>query len=937
MEQKTDLNNIYKKSVSDVFEILRTSESGLTSAETVKRLEEYGPNEIEEIGKTPLIYKFLAQFYHMFAILLWVASVLAFVSDQPQLGYAVIGVIFINAIFSFYQEFKAEKAVEALKQLLPAKARVIRDQEEKEILAKDLVPGDIVLLSEGDSVSADARVIQQMELRTNNATLTGESEPVRKSADPFIKEDGLILTHAPNLVFAGTSVAFGNGRGIVFATGMNSQFGKIASLTQSVKEELSPLQKDLDKLVKLISIIAIAGGVVLLAFSLIFSPEPITKKVILANFILALGMIVANVPEGLLPTVTLGLALGVNRLAKKHSIMKKLSSVETLGSTTVICTDKTGTLTQNEMTVREIWVNGLNIEVGGSGYEPVGEFIFNGQKLRQDEVDKSLNLLFKTASLANNAKLLPPKGEERLKWTILGDPTEASLLVASAKGGIKLDTLYGEGFMTNELPFESVRKRMSVIYRYSDNSRIAYIKGAPKETLALCTKININGEVKNLDDKTREQIVKQNDDYALKALRVLAMSYREIPEDMEEFKVENTEKDLIFVGLMAMYDPPRPEVEAAVNETYEAGIKTIMITGDYGLTAEAIARKIGLVRGKEALVITGADLNNMDDGELKEKLKQPDILFARVAPEHKMRVVTNLKQMGEIVAVTGDGVNDAPALKESNIGVAMGITGTDVSKEAADMIITDDNFATIVHAIEEGRTVYDNIRKFILYIFAHLTPEVVPFIVATLFAGEGYRIPLAITVMLILAIDLGTETLPALALGVEAPEPGIMQRPPRSRKEAIVTPSMLIKGYVWLGGIEAVFVMAAFFYVLFANGWRLGVAVPVGGNLYETITTMTFLAIVAMQVGNVFVLRTSRAPLLSVGLFSNMWVIYGVLFEIAFTVAAIYVPILQDFFGTQALGVREWLFVLPFPFIVIIFEEIRKAVVRKFYPVETAI
>jgi len=933
MEQKEDLTKIYEKPVKDVFEFLGTSESGLTSAEVAKRLEEYGPNEIEEVGKTPLIYKFLAQFYHLFAILLWVASVLAFVSDQPQLGYAVIGVIFINAIFSFYQEFKAEKAVEALKQLLPAKARVIRDHEEEEILAADLVPGDIVLLSEGDSISADARVVRQMELRTNNATLTGESEPVRKSADAFIKED-IIITHAPNLVFAGTSVAFGNGRGIVFATGMRSQFGKIASLTQSVKEELSPLQKDLNKLVKIISLIAIAGGAVLLAFSLIFSPEPITKKVILANFILALGMIVANVPEGLLPTVTLGLALGVNRLAKKNSIMKKLSSVETLGSTTVICTDKTGTLTQNEMTVREIWANGLNIEVSGSGYEPTGEFILEGQTLSREEVGKNLSLLFKTASLSNNAKLLPPKGEEKPKWTILGDPTEASLLVASAKGGINLETLYGEGFMTQELPFESVRKRMSVIYRYPDNKRTAYVKGAPKETLAFCTKININGEVKNLDDKTREQIIKQNDDYALKALRVLAMAYRQIPENTEEFSVENTEKDLIFMGLMAMYDPPRPEVEAAINETYDAGIKTIMITGDYGLTAEAIARKIGLVRGKEALVVTGADLNNMDDAELKEKLKQPDILFARVAPEHKMRVVTNLKQMGEIVAVTGDGVNDAPALKESNIGVAMGITGTDVSKEAADMIITDDNFATIVHAIEEGRTVYDNIRKFILYIFAHLTPEIVPFIVATLFAGKGYRVPLAITVMLILAIDLGTETLPALALGVETPEPGIMQRPPRSRKESIVTGPMLIKGYIWLGGIEAVFVMAAFFYVLFANGWRLGVAVPVGSTLYETITTMTFLAIVAMQVGNVFVLRTNRAPLLSVGLFSNMWVIYGVLFEIAFTVVAIYVPFLQEFFGTQALGLREWLFVLPFPFIVIIFEELRKAAVRKFYPVQ---
>lgn len=921
---------IYEISVDQVYKQLDVRPSGLTTEEAQRRLEIYGPNEIEEVGKTPLIYKFLAQFYHLFAILLWVAAVLSFLSDQAQLGYAVIGVIIINALFSFYQEFKAEKAVEALKKLLPQKARVLRDHEEKVIFAKDLVPGDIILLNEGDSISADARVIDQMELRTNNSTLTGESEPVRKSADPFIQED-LIFTHAPNLVFAGTSVAFGSGRGIVFHTAMNTEFGKIAALTQNVKDELSPLQKDLDKLVKLISVIAIVGGLVLLAFSLLFYKGPLTQDVVIGLGVLALGMIVANVPEGLLPTVTLGLSAGVNRLAKKGSIMKKLSSVETLGSTTVICTDKTGTLTQNEMTVRQLWANGEDVEVTGNGYEPKGDFIVGDEALSPGQIDSRFGLLFRAASFANDAKLLPPQGEERPKWSILGDPTEASLLVASVKGGIKLEDLYSEGFLVHGLPFESVRKRMSVIYRFSNGEQIAYTKGAPKETIELCTKIYINGEIKVLDDETHQKIIKQNDDYALKALRVLAVAYRPIPEGISDFDVENTEKDLIFIGLMAMYDPPRIEVEAAVNECYQAGIKIVMVTGDYGLTAEAIARKIGLVKGDQALVITGADLNNMTDDELKEKLKQPNLIFARVAPEHKMMVVRNYKEIGEIVAVTGDGVNDAPALKESNIGVAMGITGTDVSKEAADMIITDDNFATIVNAIEEGRTVFDNIRKFIVYIFAHLTPEIVPFI---FFVLSSQKIPLAITVMLILAIDLGTDTLPALSLGIETPEPGIMQRPPRSNKEPIVNVGMLIKGYLFLGGLEGVLVMSAFFYALFSQGWKPGVIVPDGSSMYAIATTMTFLAIVATQIGNVLGLRTLRASVFKAGFFTNKLLIYGIIFELFFTLSIIYIPIFQGFFGTHALTLKDWLIVLPFPFIMIFAEEIRKIIVRKYYPIK---
>lgn len=940
-QQNTSKQNIYEISIDNALQLLDTSSAGLTSKEAQNRLEKFGPNEITEVKKKPLIFKLFEQFYHTFAIMLWIAAALCFYpTEQPQLGYAIIGVIVLNALFSFYQEAKAEKAVEALKKLLPKKARVIRDKEEKEILAAELVPGDVVLLSEGDSISADGRVIEQMELRTDNSTLTGESEPVRKSSDPFIKKD-IIVTHAPNLVFAGTSVAFGNGRAVVFATGMKTEFGKIATLTQGVKEELSPLQKDLQKLIKLIATVAVASGILLLLADIYIGNAPLLGPA--GAITLALGLIVANVPEGLLPMVTLGLALGVSRLAQKRSIVKKLSSVETLGSTSVICTDKTGTLTQNEMTVREIWANGENIEVTGAGYEPSGEFLLKGEKLSDSQIEKSLDLLLKTSSLANDAKLQPPKGEEKPNWTILGDPTEASLLVTAVKGGLDLDKLYSSGFMMHELPFESVRKRMAVIYRNPDGSKNAYVKGAPKETLDLCTKISINGQIKELDDKTKEQIVKQNDEYALKALRVLAMAYRPLPDDLEEFTVENTEKDLIFVGLMAMYDPPRPEVEAAVNQTYEAGIKTIMITGDYGLTAEAIARKIGLVRGGDVLIVTGAEINNLSDRELKEKLEYNNIIFARVAPEHKMRIVSNLKEMGKIVAVTGDGVNDAPALKESNIGVAMGITGTDVSKEAAEMIITDDNFATIVNAIEEGRTVFDNLRKFIGYIFGHLTPEVVPFIAFVFFASTGsglgarlnFVVPLAITVMLILGIDLATDTFPALGLAAEPPEPGIMSRKPRPRTEPILTVGMVVRAWFFIGAMEATFVMSGFFWELSKLG-VLGKPLEVSDPRYMTATAFAFMCLVFGQIGNAFSNRTRRASLLHIGFFSNKWILFGVGFQILALAAIIHVPGINTFFGTKPLGLTEWLIVIPIPIIIIVAEEIRKLIIRKYYPVARA-
>ncbi|KKM84366.1 hypothetical protein LCGC14_1299910, partial [marine sediment metagenome] len=613
---------IYKLEQKAVFKELGTSNDGLSNEEVANRQEQYGPNIIEEVKGRPLILKFVENFYHLFALLLWGAAVLAVIAGTPELTYAIVGVIIINAIFSFWQEFKAEKATAALKELLPTHAKVIRDGEHQKILAKELVPGDLILLEEGDAVSADARVIENYELRTNDSALTGESHPRRKFSDPFVEKD-VSTTDSPNLIFSGTSVVSGSGRALVYATGMKSEFGRIAYLTQSIKAELSPLQKQMKAVTRLVGGLAVGLGV------FFFFLGGLTGLSLEDRFVFAIGIIVANVPEGLLPTVTLSLALGVQRMVKRNALIKKLSSVETLGSTNVIATDKTGTLTQNEMTVREIWTGGQNVDVSGVGYEPSGGFFIDGKEVNKGEIESKFNLLFKTGALSNTSKLLPPN-EEQPKWTILGDPTEAALVVAAEKGGFSVQKAHEEGFMAHQLPFESVRKRMSVVYRYPDKT-VAYVKGAPVETLDLCSKIWIDGKVKKLDEKTKQEILKQNDDYAKSALRVLAFAIREIDKEPKEYTSENIEKDLTFVGLMAMMDPPREEVAEAVKKAHTAGIKIIMITGDYGLTAESIARKIGIV-DKNSRIITGAELERLGDEEVGKAINEQDVIFARVSP-----------------------------------------------------------------------------------------------------------------------------------------------------------------------------------------------------------------------------------------------------------------------------------------------------------------
>ncbi|MGI6169682.1 MAG: cation-translocating P-type ATPase [Christensenellales bacterium] len=921
---------IQKLPPEEVYKALGSNINGLSSSEAEIRLKQYGKNGLAEKKGTPLLVKFFSNFTHLMAILLWGAGIVALIAQIPELAIAIWMVNVINGTFSFWQEFRAGKATEALKKMLPDHVRVLRDGQEQQLLAENLVLGDVIFLSEGDRISADARLVDDNDIRVDQSTLTGESHSVHKSHDSVLRDD-LSRAEQPNLVFAGTAVAAGTGRAVVYATGMSTEFGKIANLTQSLKEESSPLQKEMGRLTKKVSVIAVSIGVVFF-FLAVFLAD--TQPV--AAFIFALGMIVAFIPEGLLPTVTLSLAMGVQRMAKRNALIKRLSAVETLGCTTVICTDKTGTLTQNEMTVSNLWMNGVYMDVSGVGYDAKdGEILLDAVRVSQENSD--LSELLMAAGLCCNARLLPPNGDS-CKFTVLGDPTEAALIVLAGKHGLDLDALRANTPRLRELPFDSGRKRMSTIHQGSGRTRIAYVKGAPKEVMELCTQQKRNGSVVDMTDQDRANIMAVNDEYARNGLRVLAIAMRNItpddkvPSSLGEYTPELIEQNLIFLGLIAMVDPPRVEVAKAVIKCRNAGIRIIMITGDYGLTAESIARRIGIIKGGHPRIVTGIELEKMSSQELKQALTQ-EVIFARVAPEQKLQVVSALQEMKHIVAVTGDGVNDSPALRKADIGVAMGISGTDVAKEAADMILTDDNFASIVNAIEEGRAVYNNIRKFVLYIFNSNMAAAVPMVLYLFSRGT---IPLPLTIMQVLAIDLGTDMVPAMGLGVEKPEMGIMDIPPRSQKEPLLSRPLILKAFCWYGLLEAAFGTAAYFLLNVLYGWPQH-PLASSGMVYKMATTMTFAAIVMAQVGAVFGCRTERISVSRVGLFTNKLILIGIAVELALLAVLVYLPVpfLNDLFHTAPLGWREWVFLIIIPPAMLLADEARKWVVRRWGRKET--
>lgn len=902
--------------INEVFVDLITSEDGLTSQEAKLRLKKYGYNKLSEKRQIPFVKKFFRHLRDLFGILLLVAAVLSFIStpDNPSLGIIILGVVFVNIFVSMFQESRAEKAMATLKSWMPEYAKVMRDGELKKISVKEIVPGDIILLEEGDRVPADARLIEAFDLWTNNVPLTGESEPQPRFAETVETVEKAYL-YSPNLVFMSTSVAKGKGKVVAYATGMDTQFGRIASLTQTIREEESPLQKEIGLMAKFDFFIALAVGIVFFIASFLFLHIPLGTSIFFM-----IGVMVCCVPEGLQVTVSSALAINVLKMVKQNVLVKRLSSVQTLGSVTVICTDKTGTITKGEMTVNKLWVKDRVIEVSGLGYDPEGDFTIHGKVLRPVET-ASLEQLLEIAALCNGAKIDPPSDRNR-HWSIIGDPTDGALLVAAVKYGLNIENELVKKPIVDILPFSFERKRMTTIHQLNGEIYV-YTKGAPRNTLDVCSKVLVDGKVEVLNAETVESIEAKIRDFADEGLRVIAVAYKKLPKD-EYTKGTEVENDLIFVGLAGMRDPPRKEVKSAVAKAKQAGIKTVIITGDYGPTAQVIAQEVGIAEGSCCQVIRGIDLETLSDQGIVDEVKKGNVIFARVSPEQKLRIVKVLKASGEVVAVTGDGANDAPSLKEADIGVAMGASGTDVAREAADIVLLNDSFASIVKAVESGRAIYENIRKFIVYVFSHNWAELIPYV---LYAVLG--IPLPLLVVQILAIDLAIDVIPSLALSREPPEAGIMQEPPRSLKERLFTGKVFLRS-LFIGVIIAIGAMYGCFSAWMAGGWRLGMDLAPTDPVYIKGVTLTFAGIVVAQAGNVLASRTSKQSIFKVSLSKNKWIIFGIVAQLSILALLIYVPLMQEFFGTTALNLSDWGFLLLLALIVIFAEEIRKFFSRRF-------
>ena len=884
---------IHQFTADEALASLHSSYDGLSQAEVDSRLDEYGPNRVEEVRCESLTLRFIKEFTHFFALILWLAAGLAFFAEAMQpgggmamLGYAVLGVILINGLFSFWQQYRAECAISALQKLLPYYVKVLRDGKVGLILAADLVPGDVILLQEGDNVPADCRLLEAFLLRVNNATVTGESKPQARDSEPSAEE---ILEHSRNTLLAGTSIVSGEGRAVVFATGMHTEFGKIAHLTQTAVKSVSPLQLEIGRLSRLIAVLALTLGVV---FFFIGRSMGLSFW---ENFIFAIGIIVANVPEGLLPTVTLSLAMATQRMAKRNALIRHMPSVEALGSATVICTDKTGTLTENRMAVQALYLG--------------GQMLATTAVQRQPQLALTYRRFFEDALLCHNLKETIVAGKSQT----LGDPMEIAL-VRMAKTCLGETCAYPK---INEVPFDTDRKRLSTIHQTSKGV-VLYCKGALEMLLPLCNQVQIGKELMPLTAEIRQDFINAQEQMANQGLRVLAFAWREL--EMEHNGAAQ-EQDLILTALVGLEDPPRAEVPEAIRKCRKAGIKVIMVTGDHPHTALAIGRQIGQIQTDNPVVITGEQLRKLSETQLRLALNAPDIIFARVGADQKMRIVAALKKKKHVVAVTGDGVNDAPALKLADIGIAMGISGTDVAKGAADMILLDDNFASIIAAIEEGRAVYENIRKFLVYILTSNIPEIIPYLAFALL-----KIPLPLTIIQILAVDLGTDMLPALGLGAAKPEPGSMSRPPRPRNERLLDWRLLLRAYAFLGLMEAVVSMAAYFFVLHSGGWQWGESLGSHDPLYLQATTACLSAIIVTQIVNVFLCKTPERSVFGAGLFDNRIILWGIALEMTLILGIDYTDWGNMIFGTRPIAPEVWLFILPFALAMLLLEELRKFV-----------
>ena len=875
----------YRLKVDEVMKVLKTGRGGLSEGEAKRRLREVGPNKLEERRKASALKILFRQFKDVFVLMLLVAIVISIIiafmkHEAPVLeDYAdalTIGVIVtLNAVVGFVQEYRSERAMEALRKFMTSNARVLRDGKERIIPAEDVVPGDIILLESGDRVPADGRLMEAIDLRTDEAVLTGESTPVEKQTG--ILNAGTPIGDRRNMVFMGTHVIYGRGKAVVTATGMKTEFGKIAEMMQAVEEEKTPLKLRLERFAKRL------GVLVTVVCTVILLLEGVRGKPWVESFMTGVALAVAAVPEGLPAIVTAALALGARDLAKRKAIIRRLSSAETLGSTTVICSDKTGTLTKGEMTVRRIYCNGKLIEITGSGYEPKGEFILGSDPIDPKDHD-TLLLLLRIVALCNNSHVENDCG----RWRVTGDPTEGALVVAAYKAGLKQEDLERMYQRMAEIPFSSERKRMTTVHVIPRDRLYAYVKGAPEVVLSLCFMIYEDGKEKRLTGEMKKKILDINESFAKDALRVLGIAYRRLPKPSKRF-TEEIESDLVFVGLVGMIDPPREEVKEAIAKCRKAGIKPIMITGDHKLTAIAVANEVGILK-KGDVVLTGEELDRMSDEEF-EKLVEDVVVYARVLPEHKLRIVRALKKKGHIVAMTGDGVNDAPALKIADIGVAMGITGTDVSREASDMVLTDDNFATIVNAVEGGRIIYDNIRKFIRFLLSCNFAELI------LIAGfilPGLPLPLLPT--MILWINLITDGGPAIALSMDPPVEDVMDRPPRNPREGILH-----------GMVD--FIVASTLLIVAGGSFIFSWEYFINGGSLEKARTMTFMYVAMFELIVVWNCRSEMHNAFKIGFLSNRYLLVAVVTSFLLTASLCYVPILQIMFHTVPLNIYDWILI----------------------------
>ena len=889
-----------------VVEALNSSPDGLSQAEAQRRLESYGANRLPPLKRRPLLLRFLDQMVHFMALLLWIAGTMAFAAGTPELGWAIWAVVAINGVFSFWQEYQAERTLEALTRSLPRQVQAWRDGQLRSLNAEELVAGDRLQLEEGDRVPADSRLVVAHELSVDLSVLTGESQPVARQAEaavPLPVEAILTTSERPNLVLAGSTIASGRGEAFVYATGSETEFGQVAHLAAGTARAASTLEQQVARIVHTISTIAVTMGLIAFALSLLF-----VGMTPLESLVFAVGIIVANVPEGLLPTVTLSLALSVQRMARRNALVRRLSAVETLGSVSVICSDKTGTLTGNRMAVQETWLPGG---------------------------DPQLPLLQRTAALCSNARLEVGAGGDAGSWRPIGDPTETALLLAAAAAGSLPAELQRLHPRQRELPFDSHRRRMSVLVRWAAeggalaSELLLITKGAPLEVLQRCSSWIGPGGVAPLAEEQRRQVVAANDSLASRGQRVIAVALRPGGEKLLSLPADDLESELLLLGLVGLYDPPRPEVADAIRQCHQAGIKVTMVTGDYGLTAQAIARQIGLLEpplhrsgssghqgdGADPVrVIDGADLARINDLQLRQLLKyRQRLVFARMAPEQKLRLVQAYRALGEVVAVTGDGVNDAPALRAADVGLAMGLSGTDVAREAADIVLIDDNFATIVQAVRYGRSVVANISRFITYVLASNVPEVVPFL-AMVTAG----IPAALTVLQILAVDLGTDLLPALGLGAEPPEAGEMHQPPRRRGQPLLDRPLMLRAYLVLGLVEGVLAMAGYLQVWRQHGvgWSaLRVLAPqllhhrASAELMaiqHQASSVAFALIVASQMGALLACRSELQPFWQTLRRPNHLLWWGFLSEPVVATALVLIPPLAAVFSMAPFP-RAWL------------------------------